>query len=83
VRGAVDALLLSIPALAPAFGLWRRSRYTFRWATLCVIPYFVVGMTEVIANPAARLWSSVVLALSLAWFVSLIAYLRVTKYATA
>jgi uncharacterized membrane protein len=78
-RGALRALLLLLPALAPAIGLWRGSRYTYRWATLCVMPYFVVGLTEVVANPAARAWSAALLGVSLGWFVSLIAFLRVTK----
>lgn len=78
-RGALNALLLSIPALAPAVGLWRGSRYTYRWASLCVMPYFVVGLTEVIANPSARVWAASLLALSLTWFAALIAFLRVTR----
>jgi uncharacterized membrane protein len=44
-----------------------------------VIPYFIVGITESIANPARRNWAGVCLALSLCLFVSLIAYLRVTR----
>lgn len=81
--GALKALALSAPAVAPLMGLWRGSRYTYRWATLCVLPYFVVGLTEAVANPIARTWSAVILGLSLAWFVSLIAFLRVTKPASA
>lgn len=79
-KGALHALLLSIPALAPLPGLWRGSRYTYRWATLCVMPYVVVGITEVIANPNARAWSAALLFWSLAWFVSLVAYLRATRH---
>lgn len=73
------ALLLALPLLAPLTGLIRSQRRTYAWATLCVIPYFIVGITEAIANPASRSWSGSCLALSLLLFVSLIAYLRVTR----
>jgi len=78
VRAAV-ALGLSVPLLAPLPGLIRANRRTFAWATLCVIPYFIVGITESIANPAGRFWSGSCLALSLLLFVGLIAYLRTTR----
>jgi uncharacterized membrane protein len=73
------ALLLSLPLWAPLPGLIRANRRTYAWATLCVIPYFIVGITESIANPVMRGWSAACLALSLFLFVSLIAYLRVTR----
>ncbi|MFL6576707.1 MAG: DUF2069 domain-containing protein [Povalibacter sp.] len=79
VARAAMAFGLSLPLLAPLPGLWRSHRRTFAWATLCVIPYFVVGITESIANPANRPWSAPCLALSLLLFVGLIAYLRVTR----
>ena len=78
-RRAALALGLSLPLLAPLRGLIRSDRRTFAWATLCVIPYFIVGITESVANPANRLWSGSCLAISLLLFVSLIAYLRVTR----
>ncbi|HSN72810.1 MAG TPA: DUF2069 domain-containing protein [Steroidobacteraceae bacterium] len=78
-RNAVVAAILGAPLLLPIKGLWQGSRYTHAWATLCVIPYFIVGTVEAIANPAARIWSAVCLALSLALFAALIAYLRLTR----
>ena len=73
------SLLLTLPLWAPLRGLIRRDRRTYAWATLCVIPYFVLGVTEAIANPATRIWSATCLALSLMLFVGLIGYLRVTR----
>jgi uncharacterized membrane protein len=67
------------PLLAPLRGIVRHDRPTYAWATLCVIPYFVVGITETIANPHARAWPAACLLLSLALFVTLIGYLRVTR----
>jgi uncharacterized membrane protein len=71
--------VLLIPVLLPLPGLWRRTRRTCAWATLCVAPYFAYGTTEVIANPAVRVEASAILFASLAWFVSLVYCLRVTR----
>ena len=79
IAGAGRALILSIPLLLPVTGLWRGKRHTYRWATLCVLPYFVVGFTEVVANPDTRMWTAAMLAFALTWFVGLVAYLRVTS----
>lgn len=71
--------VLLIPVLLPLPGLWRRTRRTCAWATLCVAPYFAYGATEVIANPGVRVEASAILFASLAWFVSLVYCLRVTR----
>ena len=70
--------VLTCPLWAPLRGLMRRDRKTFAWATLCVIPYFILGVTEAIANPERRVWAGLCLALALAVFVLLIVYLRVS-----
>jgi len=71
--------VLLLPLLLPLRGLWRRNRRTCAWATLCVAPYFAYGTTEVIANPAVRTVAGAILFASLAWFVSLVYCLRVTR----
>lgn len=73
------SLLLTLPLWAPLRGLIRRDRRTYAWATLCVIPYFILGVTETIANPVTRAWSGTCLALALLLFVGLIGYLRATR----
>lgn len=78
-RRVAWALLYSAPLLAPLSGLWRGRRYTHAWATLCVLPYLIVGLTESIANPGARPWAGAMLAAGFALFAALIAYLRVTR----
>jgi uncharacterized membrane protein len=70
---------LTLPLWAPLPGLIRRKRRTYAWATLCVVPYFVLGVTEAVANPAARAWAGMCLSLALVLFVGLIGYLRVTR----
>lgn len=71
--------VLLLPLLLPLPGLWRRNRRTCAWATLCVAPYFAYGTTEVIANPAVRAAAGAILFASLAWFMSLVHCLRVTR----
>lgn len=72
------ALLYCLPLLLPLPGLLQGRRYTHSWATLCVLPYFVIGISESVANPALRNWALALLGCSLLWFFALLAYLRVT-----
>lgn len=78
--GVVRGVALAIPLFLPWRGLFKGHRYTYAWATLCVIPYFVFGIVEAIANPSTRIWAAVILALSLALFTGLVLYLRVTRH---
>ena len=70
------AALLLLPLLLPLRGLVLGHRRTFAWATFCVAPYFVYGLTEVVANPALRAVAGAILFASLAWFASLVYGLR-------
>lgn len=79
LAGLGIAFLLSIPLLAPWSGLLRAHRFTHVWATLCVMPYLVMGVMEAIADPAHRVFATACVALALAFFAALILYLRVTR----
>jgi len=68
-----------LPLLLPLPGLWRGNRRTCAWATLCVAPYFIYGVTEVIANPVVRVTAAMILFAGLAWFASLVYCLRVSR----
>jgi uncharacterized membrane protein len=72
------ALLFSLPLLITLPGLLQGKRYTHTWATLCVLPYFVIGITEAVANNLLRNWALLLLGASLLWFFALLAFLRVT-----
>jgi uncharacterized membrane protein len=63
----------------PVPWLVRQSRKAYAAFTLCVIPYLILGLTEAVANPTWRVWAAFVLCVSFLLFVSLIAYLRVTR----
>jgi len=73
------ALAWLAPLLLPLPGVLRGSRRTCAWATLCVGPYLIAGVTETIANPALRALAAAIVFAGLAWFVALIRYLRVTR----
>lgn len=75
----VSSILLVLPLLLPLRGFLKRDRRTFAWATLCLVPYIIVGLTEIVANPSGRDWAVGCLLLSFAAFVGCIAYLRVTR----
>jgi len=75
----VMAAFLVAPLALPLPGIAHGQRRTFAWASLCVTPYFIYGTTEVIANPQVRLASGAILIASFALFVSLVAYLRLTR----
>lgn len=76
---AILAAMLLVPLLLPLVGIVRGDRRTHAWATLCVLPGFVYGLTEVVANPGVRPLAGLTLAASLVFFCALIAYLRVTR----
>ena len=71
--------VMLLPLAAPLPGLWRGRRRTYAWATLCVAPYVIYGITEVIANPAVRGTASIILFASLGWFIALVLYLRLSR----
>jgi uncharacterized membrane protein len=76
---ALLAAALLLPLLLPLKGLLQGDRRTYAWATLCLAPCFVYGITEVIANSSVRAIAAAILFTSLAHFVALVAYLRITR----
>ena len=75
----VITLLLLLPLALPLPGLLRGNQRTSAWATLCVTPYLIYGLTETIANPATRPTAATILFASLLLFVLLVAQLRVAR----
>lgn len=81
VRPGGSWLVLKVlPLLLPLFGVLRAKRYTLQWSTLLVWLYAAEG--------AARAWTdsgrsaqlaALELALSVAYFVAAVAYLKATR----
>ena len=76
---ALLAAVLVLPLLLPLKGLLQGDRRTYAWATLCIAPAFLYAITEAIANSLVRAIAAAILVASLAHFVALVAYLRVTR----
>ena len=72
-------VVAAAPLLAPLRGLVRGQRYTYAWATLFAIPYFVFALTELLVNPAARWVASFSLLLVFGWFCSMVLFLRASR----
>jgi uncharacterized membrane protein len=68
-----------VPLLVPLNGLLRGRRYTYAWATLFAIPYLAFAITELLANPRARIVASLSLLLVFAWFCTMILFLRASR----
>jgi uncharacterized membrane protein len=71
--------LAVLPLLAPLNGLIRGRRYTYAWATLFAIPYLAFAVTELLANPRARVVAAMSLLLVFAWFCTMILFLRASR----
>jgi uncharacterized membrane protein len=70
---------LALPILAGIPFLYTGQRRAYAWMTLALAPSLVLGLTEVVANPALRSWAALVLFVVIAAFAVLVAYLRVTR----
>jgi uncharacterized membrane protein len=71
-----------LPLLAPLKGLVQKNRYTYAWASLFAVPYCLFAITELLVNPKARLIGALTVTLVLAWFLSLVAFLRISRRST-
>jgi uncharacterized membrane protein len=80
-RGSALAaiVLLLLPLALPLPGLVRGSRRSAAWSTLAVTPCLVYGLTETIANSAARPLAAAVLFASLLLFALLVASLNASR----
>lgn len=69
-------LLLGLPLLAPLRGLYRDQLYTYRWVGYLMLIYFCVGISELVSNPALRLYALGTTVASIALFLASIYYAR-------
>jgi hypothetical protein len=78
LRVVVGAALALPLALGLPF-LYAGRRRSYAWMTLGLAPSLVLGLTEVVANPAMRSWAALMLFDVIAAFALLVAYLRATR----
>ena len=75
-------VLKVVPLLFPLFGVLRGKRYTFQWTTLLIWLYFTEGVVRAWSDRglSARL-GALEIALSLAYFVSAVVFVRAKRSA--
>ena len=73
---ALPLLIMLIPLLLALRGIVYARRYTHAWITLLLPFYFALGISDVYADAAARVYGCGLMAFSLLLFISAIAYLR-------
>lgn len=76
---AVAGVVVALPLIAGIPFLFMGHRRSYAWMTLALAPPLVLGLTELVANPAMRAWAALVLFAVTAAFVLLVAYLRATR----
>lgn len=70
-------VLKVLPLLAPLFGILRRKLYTYQWASMLILAYFTEGVVRGFAETGLpALLAHIETALSLLFFVSVVAYVR-------
>ncbi|MEK6592147.1 MAG: DUF2069 domain-containing protein [Pseudomonadota bacterium] len=71
--------LKALPLLAPLPGILRRKIYTYQWSSMLILAYFIEGVVRGYADGgfSAQL-ARTEIALSLLFFCSVIAYVRLT-----
>jgi uncharacterized membrane protein len=70
-------VLKVLPLMAPLFGVLRGKRYTFQWSTLLIWLYFAEGVVRAYSDTGMAAGLGLLeVALSLAYFVSAVAFLR-------
>jgi uncharacterized membrane protein len=75
----VVGAVLALPLAVGIPFLYAGNRRAYAWMTLALAPSLVLGLTEVVANPAMRSWAAFVLFNVVVAFASLVAYLRATR----
>lgn len=73
------AAVVTLPLLVFLPALVRSRRRGYAALTLCLVPYLVGALTELVANPGARTWAATTLLLAFALFVMAIVFLRLTR----
>ena len=72
--------LKALPLVIPMAGVLSGRRYTFQWTSMFILAYFVEGVMRAWSERgASQLLAALEVALSLAYFVSVVAYARLTR----
>lgn len=69
-------LLLVLPLLVPLRGMLRDRRYTYKWIGFLTLPYFCIGISELVSNPELRIYGFGTTTASMLLFLGSIYYVR-------
>jgi uncharacterized membrane protein len=70
-------VLKTLPLLAPLFGILHARAYTYRWASMLLVAYFIEGCVRAYAESGlARILATSEIALSLAFIVAAVVFIR-------
>ena len=69
-------LLLVLPLLIPLYGLLVDRRYTWKWVGFLTLPYFCIGISELVSNPQLRVYGFGTTIASMLLFLGSIYYAR-------
>lgn len=76
LESPIWSAIATFPLLVPIVGLVRDRLYTYKWFGFVTLIYFCVGVSELFANPALRVYALVTLVGSVALLFSSIYYVR-------
>lgn len=69
-------LLLLLPLLFPLKGLLNGTPYTYAWSSFLILLYFIHGVVEAYANPAARIPAVLEVLFSVTFYSGAVLYAR-------
>lgn len=70
------AIIASVPLVLPIVGLFKDKLYTYKWFGFLTLLYFCIGISELVANPALRIYALVTLVCSITLLFGSIYYVR-------
>ncbi len=70
------AIVATVPLILPIVGLFKDRLYTYKWFGFVTLIYFCIGISELIANPALRIYALVTLVCSIVLLFGSIYYVR-------
>lgn len=82
-EGGSLLFLKALPLLAPLFGILKGKRYTYQWASMLILLYFIEGVVRAWSDQglSAQL-AAIEIALSVTFFACAIFYARHTRKAS-
>ena len=78
--GGSTLALKAAPLTLPLYGILTGRRYTYQWSSMFVLAYFAEGVVRTWSERgAAQTLAAVEIALSVIFFVAVVAYSRLTR----